>query len=140
MTADSNKHTTMVQLIEKADHLSADVLASRFFVIHNALRGGQHDVTELTAGKQVASPHLDLVHLDIEARRDATALVEATNEVDHDLAGAVIVDHGDVTNVAYSLATHRTTYPSSACTGGTSGAPSSRGAQAPDACHASPHS
>lgn len=99
MTADSNKHTTMVQLIEKADHLSADVLASRFFVIHNALRGGQHDVTELTAGKQVAGPHLDLVHLDIEAGRDATALVQTTNEIDHDLAGAVIIDHGDVTNV-----------------------------------------
>ena len=126
MTADSNKHTTMVQLIEKADHLSADVLASRFFVIHNALRGGQHDVTELTAGKQVASPHLDLVHLDIEARRDATALVQTTNEINHDLAGTVIVDHGDITNVTYSLATHRITYPSSACTGGTSGAPSSR--------------
>ena len=116
------------------------MLASRLLVIHDALRGGQHDVTELTAGEQVAGPHLDLVHLDIEAGRDATALVQATNEIDHDLAGTVIVDHGDITNVTYSSAIHRITYPSSAYTGGTSGALSSRGAQAPDACHASPHS
>ena len=102
------------------------MLTSGLLVVHDTLRGGQHDVTELTAGKQVAGPHLDLVHLDIEAGRDATALVQTTNEIDHDLAGAVIVDHGDVTNVTYVLARHDSTHPSSACTGGTSGAPSSR--------------
>ena len=113
------------------------MLASRLLVIHDTLRGGQHDVTELTAGKQVAGPHLDLVHLDIEAGRDATALVQTTNEIDHDLAGAVIVDHGDVTNVTYASLRYDSTYPSSACTEGTSEAPWSKGARAPDAYHAS---
>ena len=77
------------------------MLTSGLLVVHDTLRGGQHDVTELTAGKQVAGPHLDLVHLDIEAGRDATALVQTTNEINHDLAGTVIVDHGDITNVTY---------------------------------------
>ena len=76
------------------------MLAASLLVVHDALRGGQHDVTELTAGEQVAGPHLDLVDLDIEAGRDATALVETTNQVDDDLSRAVVVHNGDVTNVA----------------------------------------
>ena len=76
-------------------------------MIHDTLRGGQHDVTELTAGKQVAGPHLDLVDLNIEAGRDATALVQATNEVDDNLSRAMIVHNGNVTNVAYSLPQQR---------------------------------
>ena len=76
------------------------MLAASLLVVHDALRGGQHDVTELTAGEQVAGPHLDLVDLNIEAGRDATALVQATNQIDNDLSGAVIVHNGDVTNVA----------------------------------------
>ena len=69
-------------------------------MIHDTLRGGQHDVTELTAGEQVAGPHLDLVDLDIEAGGDATALVQATNQIHNDLSGAVVIHDGDVTNVA----------------------------------------
>ena len=69
-------------------------------MIHDTLRGGQHDVTELTAGKQVAGPHLNLIDLDIEAGRDAAALVETTNQIDDDLSGAVVIHDGDVTNVA----------------------------------------
>ena len=87
-------------LVEEANDLAADVLAASLLVIHDTLRGGQHDVTELTAGKEVASPHLDLVHLDIEAGRDAAALVQAADEVDDNLSRAMIVHNGNVTNVA----------------------------------------
>ena len=76
------------------------MLATSLLVIHDTLRGGQHDVTELTAGEQVARPHLDLVDLDIEAGGDATALVQATNQIHNDLSGAVVIHDGDVTNVA----------------------------------------
>ena len=69
-------------------------------MVHDALGGGEHDVTELTAGKQVAGPHLNLIDLNIEAGRDAAALVETTNQVDDDLSGAVVIHNGDVTNVA----------------------------------------
>ena len=57
-------------------------------------------MAELTAGKQVAGPHLNLIDLDIEAGRDAAALVETTNQIDDDLSGAVVIHDGDVTNVA----------------------------------------
>ena len=76
------------------------MLATSLLVIHDTLRGGQHDVTELTAGKQVAGPHLNLIDLNIEAGRDAAALVETTNQIDDDLSGAVVIHDGDVTNVA----------------------------------------
>ena len=69
-------------------------------MVHDALGGGEHDVTELTAGKQVAGPHLNLIDLNIEAGRDAAALVETTNQIDDDLSGAVVIHDGDVTNVA----------------------------------------
>ena len=76
------------------------MLAASLLVVHDALGGGQHDVTELTAGEQVAGPHLDLVDLNIEAGRDAAALVETTNQIDDDLSGAVVIHDGDITNVA----------------------------------------
>ena len=76
------------------------MLAASLFVVHDALGGGEHDVTELTAGKQVAGPHLNLIDLNIEAGRDAAALVETTNQIDDDLSGAVVIHNGDVTNVA----------------------------------------
>ena len=76
------------------------MLAASLLVVHDALGGGEHDVTELTAGKQVAGPHLNLIDLNIEAGRDAAALVETTNQIDDDLSGAVVIHNGDVTNVA----------------------------------------
>ena len=76
------------------------MLALSLLVVHDSHRGGQDDVTELTAREQVAGPHLNLVDLDIEAGRDAAALVETTNQIDDDLSGAVVIHDGDVTNVA----------------------------------------
>ena len=75
------------------------MLAASLLVVHDTLRGGQHDVTELTAGKEVASPHLNLIDLNIEAGRDAAALVETTNQIDNNLSRAMIVHNGNVTNV-----------------------------------------
>ena len=56
-------------------------------------------MTELTARKEVVGPHLNLVDLDIEAGRDASALVQTTVEVNHDLSGAVVINHGDIVDV-----------------------------------------
>ena len=88
-----------IGLIEETNDLSTDVLATSLLVVHNALRSGQDDVSELTAGEQVAGPHLNLVQLHIEAGRDAAALVQTTSQSDHDLSGTVVINHGDFTNV-----------------------------------------
>ena len=59
-------------------------------------------MTELTARKEVVGPHLNLVDLDVEAGRDASALVQTTVEVNHDLSGAVVINHGDIVDVTYT--------------------------------------
>lgn len=70
-------------------------------MIHNTKRSGQDDETELTGGEEVGDPLLHIVELDIETRGDDTALVEATVELDNNLAGTMIVDDLELTNVAY---------------------------------------
>ena len=71
-------------------------------MVHDSHGGGQDDVTELTAGKEVVGPHLNLVDLNIEAGRDASALVQTTVEVNHDFSGAVVINHGDIVDVTYA--------------------------------------
>ena len=51
----------------------------------------QDDVAERTSREQQVDPVLNLSELDVEAGRDDTALVDATVELDDDLARAVVV-------------------------------------------------
>ena len=113
------------------------MLALSLLVVHNSHRSGQHNMSELTARKEVASPHLNLVHLDIEAGRDATTLVQTTIQIHNYLSRTMIIDNSDFTNVSYSSVSHLTSHPSSACTEGTSEAPWNKDEQEPDAYHAS---
>mmetsp|Transcript_29150 Transcript_29150/g.43240 ORF Transcript_29150/g.43240 Transcript_29150/m.43240 type:complete len:129 (-) Transcript_29150:34-420(-) len=72
-------------------------------MVHDAVGGGQDDVTEQTRGKKVDDPLFDVLDLDVEARRDDTALVDAAEQVDADLSGAVIVDDLELTDVVVAL-------------------------------------
>jgi hypothetical protein len=71
-------------------------------VIHDAGRGGEDNETELTRGQEVGDPLLDVLELNVEAGADHAALVDATNEVNNDLAAAVVIDDLELTNVTYS--------------------------------------
>jgi hypothetical protein len=79
------------------------VLASGLLVVHDAVRGGQDEVTELTRGQNVRGELLDVVEADVESGGDDAALVEATDQVNDDLAGSVIIDDLEFTNVAVLL-------------------------------------
>lgn len=68
-------------------------------MVHDTGRGGQDDVTERTGGHEQVDPVLDLRQLDVEAGRDDTALVDATVELDDDLAGSVVVNLLELLNV-----------------------------------------
>lgn len=76
------------------------MLATGLLVVHDAGRGGEDDESERTRGEEQVNPRLDLVNLDVEARRDDSGLVEATVELDDNLARAVVVDDLEGTNVA----------------------------------------
>ena len=65
--------------------------------------GGEDDVAELTGGEDVLDPGFEFTDGGIITGRDGTALVEATVEVDDDLAGAAVIDEFEVINVALLL-------------------------------------
>jgi len=90
-------------LVEETDDLAGDVLATGLLVVHDAGRGGEDNVAELTGGEELDNPLLELAEADVVAGGDDTALVEAAVELNDDLAGAVVVDLGELANVAVLL-------------------------------------
>ena len=79
------------------------MLGSGLVVVHDALVGGKDDDTELSGGEDGGGEVLELAELEVEARGDHTALVEATVEVDDDLAIAGIIDDLELVDVAVLL-------------------------------------
>ena len=57
------------------------MLPSRLLVVHDAGRGGEDDVTELTRGQKLDDPLLEIAELDVVARVDDTGLVEAVKNI-----------------------------------------------------------
>ena len=87
-------------LVEEAEDLPTRVLPLGLLVVHDAVRGGQDDVTELARRQQVDNPLLDVRVANVKARRDHTALVDAADQLNNDLTAAVIVDNLELANVA----------------------------------------
>lgn len=101
-----NNHSTnkpAICLVEVTENLTTSVLAASFFVVHNTVGGGQDQETELTSGQQVADPLFHFTELDIEAGRNDTTLVQATVQLDDDLASAMVIDDFEFTNVTVLL-------------------------------------
>ena len=69
-------------------------------MVHDSGRGGQDNVAELTGGKELDNPLLEVAETDVVAGRDDTGLVEASVELDDDLARAVVIDLLELANVA----------------------------------------
>jgi hypothetical protein len=68
-------------------------------VVHDTSRGGEDNETELTGGEEVSHPLFNVVLLDVEAWGDDTALVDTADQLDDDLAGTVVIDDFEFTNV-----------------------------------------
>ena len=76
------------------------MLAASLLVVHDTGGGGQDDETELTGGKELDDPLLNIAELDVVAGGDDTGLVDAAVELDDDLAVAVVIDLLELANVA----------------------------------------
>ena len=72
-------------------------------MIKDTGRCGQDDVSEATGREQQVDPGFNLSCLDIVAWRDDTSFVETAVELNHNFAGAVIIDDLKLANVAMSL-------------------------------------
>lgn len=79
------------------------MLAASLLVVHNTVRGGQDNETKLARGQQLVNPVLHLGQLHVVAGRDDAALVQATVQLDNDLASAVVVDYLELVNVTVLL-------------------------------------
>ena len=90
-------------LVEKAKELSSGALGAGLLVGHDTVGGREDDDTELTRRKETGGPALDLGHGAVKARGDNTALVDAADKVDNDLASTVVVHNLKVTNVLLLL-------------------------------------
>lgn len=64
-------------LVEEANDLARDVAATGLLLVHDTGRGGEDDVAELTGGKELDNPLLELREADVVTGGDDTALVEA---------------------------------------------------------------
>lgn len=76
------------------------MLPPGLLVVHDTSGGGENDVTELTRGKQLDDPLLEIAELDVVAGGDDTGLVDAAVELDDDLAVAVVINLLELANVA----------------------------------------
>lgn len=74
--------------------------SSGLLVVHNTSRGGQNDETKLSRGQQVLDPLLDIINLDVESRRNDTALVKSAVKLNNDLSRSVVVNVLKLANVS----------------------------------------
>lgn len=70
-------------------------------MVHDSGRGGQDNIAELTGGKELDNPLLEIAETDVVAGGDDAGLVQAAVELDNDLAGAVVIDLLELANVAW---------------------------------------
>ena len=99
----STDHEKADRSVEETEDFSTDMLGTGLVMVHDALVGGEDEHAELTGGEDGVGEVLELSQRQIEARRDDTALVEATVEVDDDLAGAGVIDDLELVDVAVLL-------------------------------------
>lgn len=88
------------RLVEETEELASNVLATSLLVVHDTSGGGQNEVTELTRGEELGGPGLEVTELNGVAGVDNTTLVQTAVELDDDLAGAVVVNLLEFTDVA----------------------------------------
>lgn len=90
-------------LKEESQDLSTGVLSTGLFVIHDTVRGSEDQMTELTRWEQVRRQLFDLIQSNIKSWRNNAALVQATQQVDDDLATSVVIDDLELSNVSVLL-------------------------------------
>ena len=79
------------------------MLGSGLLVVHDSLVSGEDGESELSGRKHLWDDGLELRERDVESRRDYSALVESSVEIDDDLSGSLVINDFEVTNVSVLL-------------------------------------
>lgn len=100
---DHQTFSILANLVEETNDLTGNVLPASLLVVHDTGGGGEDNVTELTGREQLDDPLLKVGETDVVAGGDDTGLVEATVELNDDLARAVVIDLLELADVAVLL-------------------------------------
>ena len=98
-----NTHIQSKSSIEETEDLSSDVSVSGLFVGEDSLVGGNNQMTELSRGKNVAGPLLEVFKSQIVSRTDNSAFVDSADQFNNDLLGSVIINDFELSDVAVDL-------------------------------------
>ena len=89
-------------LVEESQYFSSRLFASGFFMGHDPVGGTDENVTKLTGRKKIDNPLLNLIDLDIETGTDNTTFIDASSQFHNNLAGSVVVNDLEFSNVTCS--------------------------------------
>ena len=78
---------------EESQNLASKMLSSSFLVIHDPSRCSQNNIPKLPGWEEVVSPLLNVSNPNIKSGRDDATLVEATSEVNNNLARSVVINN-----------------------------------------------
>ena len=93
----------LTRSVEETEDLTTDLSLSGLVVGDDTLVGGEDDETELSGREDGVAELLEVLELEVESGRDNTALVESTVEVNNDLVATLVIDDGELTDVALLL-------------------------------------
>lgn len=87
--------------VEVAEDLATDVLSLGLFVVHDAVGGGEDDLSELSGGEDVVDELLEVLELEVVSGGDNAALVESAVELNDDLTRALVINNLELADVTY---------------------------------------
>lgn len=75
----THTHHMNNDLVEETNDLAGNVLPPGLLVVHDTSRGGEDNVAELTGGKELGNPLLNVAEAHVVAGRDAACRVSPMN-------------------------------------------------------------
>ncbi len=87
--------------VEVAEDLATDVLSLGLFVVHDAVGGGEDDLSELSGGEDVVDELLEVLELEVVSGGDHAALVESAVKLNDNLARALVINNLELIDVTY---------------------------------------
>jgi hypothetical protein len=87
-------------LVEKPKNLSSNMFPPSFLVIHNPRTSGKDNISNTSCRQELIDPCFQIGKTDVESRRNDSALVETSVELNDNLTRTVIINFLEFSNIA----------------------------------------
>ena len=88
--------------VEVTEHLASDVLSLGLLVVHDAVGGGQDDLSELSGGENVGDELFEVLKLEVVSGGDDTTLVESSVQFNNDFDCSLVIHNFELIDVSYT--------------------------------------